>query len=254
MRLRMRQICLVARDLDQAVGDLTAVFGLGVCYKDPSVAKWGLDNALMPIGNDFLEVVAPVKDGTAAGRYLDRRQGDGGYMVILQTDDLAPLKRRVGELAIRIVHESDHGDYKGLQLHPRDVPPAILSVDWDGGGDAPDGPWHPAGPDWRLTPASKLATKMRAAELQGDDPAKLAAGYARVLDRPVATNAQGQPEIRLDDATLRFVPMTDGRGEGLGALDLVVADRARVLDQARARGSAVAGDVVTVAGMRFRLI
>jgi hypothetical protein len=242
MRLRMRQICLVARDLEKAVGDLTSVFGLSVCYKDPSV------------GNDFLEVVAPVKEGTAAGRYLDRRKGDGGYMVILQTDDLAPVKRRVTELGVRIVHASDHGDYQGLQLHPRDVPPAILSIDWQQGGEASDGPWHPAGPDWKKAPKSKFASKMQAAELQGDDPAKLAEGYARVLGRPVTLNGAGQPEIRFDDATLRFVAQTDGRGEGLGALDLAVSDRKQVIAEAARRGCAIQGDQVTVSGTRFRLI
>ena len=62
---------------------------------------------MFPVGNQFLEVVAPVKDATAAGRYLERRGGDGGYMVILQCDDHGPRKRRVEELGIRRVIEHD---------------------------------------------------------------------------------------------------------------------------------------------------
>ena len=52
------------------------------------VEKYGLVNALMPIGNSFLEVVAPTREGTAAGRCLERRDGEGGYMVILECDDI----------------------------------------------------------------------------------------------------------------------------------------------------------------------
>ena len=42
-------------------------------------AEFGLENTLMPVGRNFLEVVAPIQEGTAAGRYLDRRGGNGGY-------------------------------------------------------------------------------------------------------------------------------------------------------------------------------
>ena len=77
--LRMRQICLVARDLDAAQADLTAIFGLEVCYRDPNIGRLGLRNFLLPVGDSFLEVVAPMREGTTAERYLDRRGGDGGY-------------------------------------------------------------------------------------------------------------------------------------------------------------------------------
>src|SRR5215813_11402573 len=73
MNLRMRQICLVARQLAPVVDAFREVFGLEVCYRDPGVGKYGLENALFPIGDGFLEVVAPVRDGTTAGRFLDRR-------------------------------------------------------------------------------------------------------------------------------------------------------------------------------------
>ncbi|HTI54640.1 MAG TPA: hypothetical protein VMC04_10435, partial [Verrucomicrobiae bacterium] len=71
--LRMRQICLVARSLAPVVDEIRSVLGLEVCHRDPGVGKFGLENALFPVGDSYLEVVAPVRDGTTAGRYLDRR-------------------------------------------------------------------------------------------------------------------------------------------------------------------------------------
>jgi hypothetical protein len=255
MVLRLRQICLVARELAPAVEDLTEIFGLAVCYRDPAVAKWGLENALMPIGNGFLEVVAPTRPDTAAGRYLDRRQGDGGYMVILQAGDLEPYRKTVAELGIRLIAEPNYGEYVGMQLHPRDTGGAILSIDWNEGGLAdPAGPWHPAGPDWLPARRTDRVTAMRAAELQGDDPDMLARRWSTILDRPVTADAEGYPALQLDDAMLRFVPVTDGRGEGLGCLDLAAADPTSVLETARQRGCATSGNVVTVCGTRFRLV
>src|SRR5215510_4148755 len=98
MWLRLRQIALIARELAPVVEDVREVFGLEIACRDPEVAAFGLENAVFPVGNQFLEVLAPIREGTTGGRYLDRRGGDGGYMVISQCDDHAPRKRRVAEL------------------------------------------------------------------------------------------------------------------------------------------------------------
>ena len=78
MTIQLRQICLVANDLDAVVDDLCSILGINSCYIDPGVAKFGLANNLMPVGRNFLEVVSPIQDNTAGGRYLERRNGDGG--------------------------------------------------------------------------------------------------------------------------------------------------------------------------------
>ena len=65
----------MASQLEHVIQDLTAILGINRCSVDPGVAKFGLENTLMPIGRNFLEVVAPVETGTAGGRYLDRRNG-----------------------------------------------------------------------------------------------------------------------------------------------------------------------------------
>ena len=77
MRLRLRQIALVAEKLEPALDDLRSVLGLEVCYRDPGVERFGLENALLPVGNQFLEVVAPIRPDAAGGRDRERRGGDG---------------------------------------------------------------------------------------------------------------------------------------------------------------------------------
>src|SRR5262249_11512307 len=80
--MRLRQVVIAARDLEETVAHLTAVLGLEVGFRDPGVAEFGLVNAVMPVGDTFLEVVSPVASTAPARRFLDRH-GDGGYMVIL---------------------------------------------------------------------------------------------------------------------------------------------------------------------------
>jgi len=254
MWLRMRQIALIARELAPVVDKIREVFGLEVAYRDPEVAAFGLKNAVFPVGNQFLEVVAPVREGTAGGRYLDRRGGDGGYMVILQCDDHTPRKRRVAELGIRKALEHDEPEYRVMQLHPRDTGGCFLEIDEQVGGEPLDGPWHPAGRNWQSAVRTDVVRGIAAAEIQTPDPADLAARWGQIVELPVEADAAGQPSLRFDNAGIRFVKDTDGRGEGLGGVDLVVANHSRLLAAAERRGRRISDDLVHICGVRFRLV
>jgi len=251
MTLRLRQICLVSATLEPAVTTLCGVLGITVCYRDPNVGKHGLENAVMPVGNTFLEVVAPTRDGTAAERYLARRKGEGGYMVILDCDDIAPWITQVAHAGVRIANDLNYeGEYRGLQLHPRDTGGALMEINWTHGGMAADGPYHPAGPDWAGAPNTNAA--IVAAEIQAEDPGMLAARWAHILALPVRMPG-GAPTIDLDTGSIRFVPATDGRGEGLGGIDIRMADVPTALARAAASGIAAAGGVLQLCGTRVRL-
>lgn len=251
--LRLRQICLVASELAPAVDDLSEVLGLRTCFHDPAVGTYGLENALLPVGTNFLEVVAPIEENTAGGRYLDRRGGDGGYIVILQCDNVEARRARMADVDVRIANALNYGDFTGIQLHPRDTGGCMLETDQNDGDQAPDGPWHPAGDSWAGAVRTERTTAMVGAELQSPDPAALAARWGEILDQPVATTASGALEIALDNAVLRFVEVTDGRGEGLGGVDLQAADKGAIMAAAEARGLDVSGDTVNICGTRFRL-
>jgi Glyoxalase-like domain len=143
---RLRQAVLAARDLDAAVDELRAALPLGEPYADPGVGFFGLRNAVMPLGDTFVEVVSPVQDETAAGRFLDRR-GDGAYMAMFQVDDLAGARARAAALGVREVWSIELPDISAVHLHPADVGAAIVSLDspvppesWRWGGR-----WRPHG-------------------------------------------------------------------------------------------------------------
>ena len=255
MWIRLRQIAFVAHQLEPVVDDLHAVLGLDVAYRDPGVATFGLHNAVMPAGQQFIEVVSPTQDGTAGGRYLERRNGDGGYMVILQCEDHGAVKARVDELGVRKVIEQDTKHYKLMQLHPRDTGGSFLEIDVQVGGDSMDGPWEPAGPQWQQA-KTDVVSGIIAAEIQADDPAALAARWSSILDRDVRAGVDGHPTIDLDNASLRFVAIADGRGEGLGGIDVAVTatNASRVLAAAEQRDRRIADDQVGVGGMRIAII
>lgn len=209
--IRLRQVALVAHDLGAAVAGLNRVLGIDVAFNDPGVATFGLHNAVLPVGTQFIEVVSPVQEGTAAGRQLARMGGDGGYMVIAHTDDQAPFRARAESLGIRTALEAEDHGYKIWQLHPGDTGGSFLEIDFQPGGDDPHGPWTPAGPGWQRFVRTNIVDSITGVELAVPDPGKTAARWREILGQPHFDNA----EIHWSEGSRGLVAV-DLHGTGTG--------------------------------------
>lgn len=247
--MRIRQVALVAKELGPVVEDLCEVFGIEVAYNDPSIAEFGLDNAVMAIGDTFLEVVSPVKEGTTAGRLLEKRNGDGGYMVIVQTEDLDAERKRMDRLGVRIVWEVDHPDAATMHLHPKDVGGAILSLDVA----RPPESWRWAGPEWPNRIHTGVVAEIVGAEIQSDNPSATAERWASVLNSTATEPENGERRVDIDGSRVRFVSASDGRGPGVSGFDLRVNDAGRILSTAKDRGLNTTDNSVRICGTIFRI-
>jgi hypothetical protein len=247
--MRLRQIALVGKDLDAIRADITEVLGLGAAYADPGVGKYGLHNQVWPIGDTFLEVVSPKQEGTTAGRLIDKRGGDGGYMAIFQTQDLAGARARIAAANIRVADQADRDGASFTHLHPKDVPGAIVSID----AMEPVERWQWGGPDWQANVKTDTAVEIRGCEIQADDPDAVSARWVEALGRPREATPYGF-RIPVDGGEIRFVRPRDGRGEGLREFDVAVRDPAAVKAKARARGCVDASGEVVLCGTNVRLV
>jgi hypothetical protein len=246
---RLRQICLVARHLEPVIADIAGVMGLDVCYRDGNVAKYGLVNALLPVDATLLEVVAPFRDGTAAGRFLDKTGGRGGYMAIFACEDPDARGRLANAMGVRTANVITHAPYHGVQLHPRDCRAAFIEFNHTEGSDDVLGPYPPAGPDWQRSIRKDVTQALTGVEMQSPDPAGLAAHWGRIIGVAVS-NDDGTPELKLPNCSFRFVK---GASEIMSGLEFRVANVGAVCEAARARGYEVTGDQFSLAGVTFRL-
>jgi hypothetical protein len=137
------------------------------------------------------------------------------------------VRDRVERLGIRKVLEADEHGYKIMQLHPSDTGGSFLEIDFQPGGEDPNGPWMPAGPNWQRAVHTDVADGIAGVELRVPDADKVAARWGEILALPVDDGA-----IALDNATVQFI---EGSG-GLTAVDV------------KSRGQ----DTHTICGVDFR--
>ena len=186
--LRLRQICLLARDLEWTSNVLSTAFDAPVVFRDPRMAAGGnLTNTHIRLGESFLETVCPTdlawQRSTTQTRLLDRN-GDCGYMAIVQVPDVAVASRSMSaqgdgigivsgdwnvcsgapgsglagvEAGRYVLGESlpkTPGTVSGVnvQFHPRDFGTlAEIQENWPGQVDFPNnkGAYFPAGNTWQ---------------------------------------------------------------------------------------------------------
>ena len=234
--LRLRQICLVAPELETTVEQMQRIFAIAPCHRGAGVAKYGLVNALFVFGHQFLEIVAPASgvadDTTAAGRYLQRSQGRGGYMAIFDCDDPERRQTHVTRLGMRIAHVlNDPGQFWGIQLHPLDTRATMLEFDRTTGNEMLDGHYWPAGPDWRAAQRLDLIQGIPLIDIETANPAGLAEHWRQIIEHPVDT-ATPDPEMRFDLGAIRFLRgAPDGR-EHMSQVHVSVTDPRGVLARA----------------------
>jgi hypothetical protein len=249
--IRLRQICLVAAAIEPVTSDIADIMGLEVCYRDGNVAKYGLENALLPVDTILLEVVAPFQPGTAAGRFIEKTNGRGGYMAIFCCEDPDARGKHANAMGVRTANVITHAPYHGVQLHPRDCRAAFIEFNYTAGSDDVLGLYPPAGPAWQKSIRKDVTQALVGVEMESPDPAGLAEHWGKIIGIAASEGADGHPELKLPNASFRFVK---GTSDIMSGLTFKVADIAAVRDAARTRGRPVSGDSFLLGGVTFHLV
>jgi hypothetical protein len=208
-RIRLRQAVLVAAELDPVERALRDALDLGEPFRDPGVGEFGLRNAVFALGDCFLEIVSPIQPGTAAGRYLQRHGGDGGYMALFDLEDLDGARARAEQDGVRVVWRIDLPDISGTHLHPADMRGAIVSLD----RSQPYGTWRWGGPDWTGRTGSGAPGRLASISVAVGDPAGAAARWGHVLGALPAEDPA--TSLALHGGSVEFAQASDESQEGL---------------------------------------
>ncbi len=222
---------------------------------------------LVAIGGDIVEVVAPFKSGTTAGRLLQKR-GDGGYMIIMQTEDAAARKKYIesNKLA-KVIFGHSHEDVEFVQYHPKGIAGRRCisklfksHTDKIEGGMMPEldshapspsnptplestfSPWHACGPEYeRYSAAMRRCSHLKLAgvTLRLGPGQTDVEGATRQWHDFFGINRE-ENQLLFTNANLKFVAGVVGQPEGLESITIQVKGKKRlekVLERASKEGA-----------------
>ncbi|SOC49546.1 hypothetical protein SAMN05660748_2274 [Blastococcus aggregatus] len=231
--LRLRQLVLAAHERAPVEQALRQLLAAPSAHHDPGVGRFGLTNAVLAAGCDFVEVVSPSAPGTAVGRWLTRNGGDGGYMLMVDGPPTITAPDRLASLGVREVHRVELPDVVDVHLHPRDTGGVLLALD----AVDPAGSWRWAGPAW-TGGSPTCAGGLLEVTVAVPDPGEVVRRWAALLD---VAAAGSDCRLQLDHGRqhLSFVP---------GAGDVAAVTAARLALPGAERRAADVG------GVRFEVV
>src|SRR5829696_2147602 len=116
---RIDHVGLAVTDLEEAIDLHVNVYGLALVHRE-TVAQQGVEAALLDVGENHVELLAPLHDETPVGKFLAKR-GPGLHHVAYQVEDIEAVLRTLRDAGLRLIDESPRTGIRRSQvafLHP----------------------------------------------------------------------------------------------------------------------------------------
>jgi methylmalonyl-CoA epimerase len=116
---RIDHVGVAVADLDEALDLYTTVYGLTLAHRE-TVREQGVEAALLDVGENHVELLAPLGDDTPVGKFLAKR-GPGMHHVAYQTTDIEATLRMLKHAGLRLIDETPRTGIRQSRvafLHP----------------------------------------------------------------------------------------------------------------------------------------
>jgi methylmalonyl-CoA epimerase len=117
---RIDHIGVAVADLDDAIALYRDQLGMPLQHRE-TVAAFGVEAALLGIGESHVELLSPTDPDSGVGRFLER-SGPGLHHVAYQTDDIASALEQVRSAGFRLIDEEPRVGIRNSQVafvHPK---------------------------------------------------------------------------------------------------------------------------------------
>jgi methylmalonyl-CoA/ethylmalonyl-CoA epimerase len=120
MFARVDHLGIAVTDLEAAIAVHQDAFGMALVHREV-IEDQGVEAVLLDVGENHVELLAPLADDTPVGRFL-ARSGPGLHHVAYRTEDIDEALERLKARGIRLIDESPRTGIRGSRvafLHPK---------------------------------------------------------------------------------------------------------------------------------------
>lgn len=117
---KIRCVHIAVKNIDNAVRDYSEYFGLQVS-KSGELAELGVRNALLPVGDAFIEFLEPInKEEGPLAQFLQNR-GEGVYMMAWEVESVDGAVEELQKKGVRLINADPESRAKGANviIHPK---------------------------------------------------------------------------------------------------------------------------------------
>jgi methylmalonyl-CoA/ethylmalonyl-CoA epimerase len=127
--LNLDHVGIAVTNLERAIGDYEERYGAVPLYREVVEAQ-GVEEAMIPVGGSFIQLLEPLAADTPVGRFLERR-GEGlhhvAFMVASITGALDHLKGQGAKLVDEVPRPGGRGAQVAF-VHPDDLGGTLIEL------------------------------------------------------------------------------------------------------------------------------
>jgi methylmalonyl-CoA/ethylmalonyl-CoA epimerase len=120
---------VAVEDLDSALALYEGTFGMSVAHRE-TVSDQGVEAVLLDVGDGHVELLRPLGEDTAVGRFLARR-GPGLHHVAYRVDDIDAALAQLREQGVELIDSEPRTGIRASRvafLHPRATGGALTEI------------------------------------------------------------------------------------------------------------------------------
>lgn len=117
---KIDHVALAVGDLEAAVAHYSKIWGLEVEHRE-RVDDQGVEEALLRVGDSYLQLLGATGSDTTVGRFLATR-GEGLHHIAFEVDDLEAALTRLQQQGVALIDETPRRGGRGhlvAFVHPR---------------------------------------------------------------------------------------------------------------------------------------
>lgn len=117
---KIEHVALAVADLDAAVQHYADVWGLEVSHRE-RVEDQGVEEAMLPIGESYLQLLGPTGPDTTVGKFVAKR-GEGLHHIAYEVDDLEAALAELKAKGVPLIDEAPRLGGRGHMVafvHPK---------------------------------------------------------------------------------------------------------------------------------------
>jgi methylmalonyl-CoA/ethylmalonyl-CoA epimerase len=122
-------VAIAVRDLDEALAEYARLYGAEPVSREV-VAEQGVEEAMVPVGGSFVQLVAPLTPDSPVGRFLERR-GEGLHHIALAVADIESALAHLAAEGAHLVDEAPRFGGRGTRIafvHPATLAGTLVEL------------------------------------------------------------------------------------------------------------------------------
>lgn len=127
--INLDHVAIAVNDLDRAIAEYRSRYGVEPLHRE-TVQSQGVEEAMIPVGGSFVQLLMPLSADTPVGRFLESN-GEGLHHVAYAVVDIEEALEHLRSQGARLIDEKPRVGGRGARIafvHPKDLAGTLIEL------------------------------------------------------------------------------------------------------------------------------